>query len=136
MTEPRGRDGLRVIVVGAGMAGISAARALGDAGIEAVVLEARDRIGGRLHTVELGGSRVDLGGSWVHTPIGNPMTDVAKRHGVALVLGSFLESVVVWDPGAGLLGRDEAQLLLEAVPAFEEWVESAGADAGTSVADG
>ena len=61
----------RVLVVGAGVAGLTAANALTHAGVECVVLEARDRIGGRLHTVDVGGSPVDLGGSWIHMPDGN-----------------------------------------------------------------
>jgi len=62
----------RVVVVGAGIAGLTVASALAHGGVECVVVEARDRIGGRLHTVDLAGSPVDLGGSWIHTPIGNP----------------------------------------------------------------
>ena len=58
----------RVLVVGGGIAGLTAANALTHAGVECVVLEARDRIGGRLHTVDVGGSPVDLGGSWIHMP--------------------------------------------------------------------
>ena len=40
-----------VIVIGAGLAGLEAARGLGGAGRRVIVLEARDRIGGRVHTV-------------------------------------------------------------------------------------
>ena len=54
------------MVVGAGVAGLAAARALHDNGIETIVLEGRDRIGGRTHTVEVGSAAVDLGASWVH----------------------------------------------------------------------
>jgi monoamine oxidase len=73
----------RVVVVGAGIAGLTAANALTHAGTECVVLEARDRIGGRLHTADLAGSPVDLGGSWIHMPGGNPMTAFARQAGVA-----------------------------------------------------
>ncbi|WP_321573720.1 FAD-dependent oxidoreductase [Nocardioides sp. Kera G14] len=58
----------RVIVVGAGMAGLTVANALLTAGVECVVVEARDRIGGRLHTVDVDGHPADLGGAWIHHP--------------------------------------------------------------------
>jgi len=127
----------RVIVVGGGMAGVSAARALTDAGVACVVLEARDRLGGRLHTVDVGGAPVDLGGSWVHTPVGNPLTAVAERHGVALRPGSFLERAVVWDRDAGVLGAAAAERLLGSVAEdFPAWVEASGLAAQMSVAEG
>jgi monoamine oxidase len=71
----------RVLVAGAGIAGLTVANALTHAGVDCVVLEARDRIGGRLHTADLGGSPVDLGASWIHTPDGNPMRAFAQLAG-------------------------------------------------------
>src|SRR4051794_41773879 len=62
-----------VVVIGAGMAGLAAARALHDAGVEVVVVEGRDRVGGRTHTVELEGVAVDLGAAWVHNGAGPPL---------------------------------------------------------------
>lgn len=56
---------LDTIVIGAGLAGLTAARRLRDAGKRVVVLEARDRVGGRTQTVELAGDPVDLGGQWI-----------------------------------------------------------------------
>lgn len=56
---------VEVAVVGAGYAGLAAARKLTEEGRSTVVLEARDRVGGRTHTVEEAGAIVDLGGQWI-----------------------------------------------------------------------
>lgn len=66
----------RVIVVGAGMSGLTAARALHDQGYEVIVLEARDRLGGRTWTEDVGGATLDLGGAWIHGPRGNPLAEM------------------------------------------------------------
>ncbi|MBK6515300.1 MAG: FAD-dependent oxidoreductase [Polyangiaceae bacterium] len=54
-----------VCVVGAGFSGLMAARRLSEAGKHVIVLEARDRVGGRVHTVTEAGAVLDLGGQWV-----------------------------------------------------------------------
>jgi polyamine oxidase len=123
-----------VIVVGAGIAGLTVANALTHAGVDVVVLEARDRIGGRLHTVDLGGSQVDLGGSWIHTPDGNPMSALADLLGVMRSPVDFFESAVLVDSDGN---RDALAPVLPMVDAFYEWLdqERASIDASPSVAD-
>ncbi len=71
-----------VIVVGAGFAGLAAARELSRRGHRTLVLEARDRIGGRAWTVDLGGAPVDMGAAWIHGIDGNPLAAVAREAGV------------------------------------------------------
>jgi polyamine oxidase len=87
----------RVLVVGAGIAGLTVANALRHADVDCVVLEARERIGGRLHTVDVGGSLVDLGGSWIHSPVGNPMSAFADQVGVARRTANPLTELAGYD---------------------------------------
>ena len=54
-----------VLVVGAGLAGLTAARRLADAGRAVLVLEARDRVGGRTLTETVERHAIDLGGQWI-----------------------------------------------------------------------
>ncbi|MEB7503237.1 FAD-dependent oxidoreductase [Arthrobacter koreensis] len=80
------------IVVGAGVSGLSAARALASQGQKVVVLEARDRIGGRLHTERLDGRVTDLGASWIHGIDGGPLHKLTRSFGLADVeftVGSY-----------------------------------------------
>ncbi len=111
----------RVVVVGAGIAGLTVANALTHGGVECVVLEARDRIGGRLHTVNLAGAPVDLGGSWIHTPIGNPMRAFADQAGVRCRSANPLPELAGFDSceGRRLSAAEVAESLslqLEAFP--------------------
>jgi monoamine oxidase len=55
-----------VVIIGGGFAGVTAARELAIRGRTSVLVEARDRLGGRTHTVEHEGHAVELGGTWVH----------------------------------------------------------------------
>ena len=77
-------ESVEVCVVGAGAAGLAAARRLRAGGAEVLVLEARDRIGGRAHTDSVGGFPVDLGCGWLHSADRNPWTALAERLGFAI----------------------------------------------------
>ncbi|MGD9959761.1 flavin monoamine oxidase family protein [Nocardioides sp.] len=92
----------RVLVVGAGIAGLTVANALAHAAVECVVLEARSRIGGRLYTTDLAGSPVDLGGSWIHHPTGNPLMRFAQTAGIGSRSATPLPELTAFDCRTGL----------------------------------
>ena len=74
-------QGERILVLGAGMAGLAAARTLVDRGHTVTVLEARPTIGGRIRTDTSLGVPVDLGASYIHGTKGNPLVGLAARFG-------------------------------------------------------
>lgn len=72
--------GETVLVVGAGMAGLAAAVRLEKMGFTVIVVEARDRVGGRVRTDRsVNGLAFDVGASWIHGIRGNPITKLARR---------------------------------------------------------
>jgi monoamine oxidase len=74
--------GLRIAVVGAGMAGLAAVDRLAKAGANTILVEARARTGGRIWTAAPG---VDLGASWIHGATGNPLVALARATGTRRV---------------------------------------------------
>ena len=76
--------GANVVVIGAGIAGLNAARLLRDAGATVTVLEARDRIGGRVHTDTSWGVPIEMGAAWVHALRGNPLVPLLNTAGTTL----------------------------------------------------
>lgn len=75
-------EGARVVVVGAGLAGLGAARELHGLGYQVTVVEGRDRRGGRTFTDHSLGLPLDLGASWIHGIEGNPLSALADDLGV------------------------------------------------------
>ncbi|ESO03800.1 hypothetical protein HELRODRAFT_191961 [Helobdella robusta] len=71
----------KVVVIGGGLAGISAAKTLIQNGVQDVLLiEAKDRLGGRVHTIiHDDGGPLELGAQWIHGEKGNDIADLAKQ---------------------------------------------------------
>lgn len=74
-----------VVVVGAGAAGIAAARRLHDSAVCCLLVEARPRLGGRAWTfIDESGFALDLGCGWLHSADRNPWCDIAKAQGASI----------------------------------------------------
>ena len=113
-----------VVVIGGGLAGLSAASALVGAGVQALVLEARDRVGGRTFSDRLDdGTVVDLGGQWL-----------GARHDALRELAEELgcETFPTYDAGdqldvrdgavhrfSGLLPRDDEEMVADLSSAYD-----------------
>jgi monoamine oxidase len=76
-------DEPRIIIIGAGLAGVSALSKFLENGYENVLLlEAENRIGGRVETVPFGANVADIGAQWIHGEKGNVIYQMVSKHGV------------------------------------------------------
>ena len=103
--------GSRVIVVGAGFAGLTAARQLQTDGYEVVVLEAQEKIGGRANTDVSLGANVDLGASWLHGGPGNPLKAIAKHHGITSFGSDYSNGLLFQNDVAGAAPTEIADVV-------------------------
>ena len=123
----------RVVVVGAGIAGLAAAQELRGHGVDVQVWEARDRVGGRAVGVEVGGSTFDLGANWLQQFDENVLARTAEALGLRTVATDFTDPLVLGSPTGGVprpegLARGLRERLATAAPGtsigqvVEEWL--------------
>lgn len=80
---------MRVLIVGAGMAGLAAGQMLMERGFDVTILEASQRMGGRIWTDYSLGIPFDLGASWIHGIEHNPIKELAHQFRARYVLTDF-----------------------------------------------
>jgi len=117
-------SGYDVIIVGAGLAGLSAARELAHLGHSALILEANDRIGGRAYVGQIAvgeigdpTASIDYGGAWIHGVPTNPLTPLVDAMGFRR---SRSELDVPYYVDSHRASAEQTELFHEAIEEYEE----------------
>lgn len=132
-----------VVVIGAGVSGLTAARLLTRSGLTVTVLEARDRIGGRLHSEHADGRVTDVGGSWIHGITASAVYEVAKAFGMPMTeftVGSYQAGgrpIAYYGPGGERLSDAATASFIADVAAVDQRLTEviSALDAGHSYAE-
>lgn len=108
------RTNSRIAIIGAGLAGLSAARDLKQRGADVIIVEARDRIGGRIWTSRAWPDMpMDMGASWIHGVKGNPLTALADEAGAKRIATSY-DSTIAYDANGAQIETEGATAKAEA----------------------
>ena len=119
----------RTIVIGAGLAGLSAAQALSRQGLDVQVLEALERPGGRVWTSRLWPDLpVDLGATWVHGVRKNPLTELADAVGAPRIGTRYGSSLWLAEDGRPLRMRPALKAATRMLKRIRDGIEDADSD--------
>lgn len=99
-----------IIIIGAGISGIAAARSLKAKGYNVLILEARNRIGGRIWTDNSLGIPLDLGASWIHGITNNPIKQLADQFALKTLPVNYEARQIFDDNGTPLTARADTTL--------------------------
>ncbi|KAK9510868.1 hypothetical protein O3M35_005557 [Rhynocoris fuscipes] len=118
------RSSPRIVIIGAGVAGIAAATSLLDRGFDNVtVIEAEDRIGGRVHSVPFGKKHVDLGAHWIHGEVDNPVYGLVHEMDIVHHSGDYNNLHFVSDDGRTIPTNVGMNLFAQTGQLFENEAE-------------
>ena len=102
--KKNGKPGERILVLGAGMAGVAAANRLQAEGYDVLVVEGRRRLGGRIYTDRPEthglGTDLDLGAAWIHGHIRNPIAHLSRKIGQRLLYTDFDNAELKYPDGS------------------------------------
>jgi len=126
-----------VLIVGAGIAGLSAARELTRRGCTVSVLEARERIGGRIWTDRSLGIPLDMGASWIHHTHGNPLSELAHEVGAERFETTY-NNIARYGPNGRRLNAEENRSIDKTArrlqKKIEKWQDNYDSDTSLQVA--
>lgn len=122
---------VKVLIIGAGMAGAAAAYHLRQSGFEVTVIEARERSGGRIHTAFSMDTPIDLGAAWIHEASRNPLKTLATQLNIPLINTDY-KKIGVYRPDGSRISRRE---LLPVTRQFERALQAAAKHSRQVVAD-
>ena len=105
-------DATDCIIIGAGIAGLAAGDYLRKKGWDVTILEARERVGGRVWSRAdwKGKQSVDMGASWIHGISGNPMAERAQKEGIRIVPFDYEKKSVYQKGGSRILSAEETRI--------------------------
>jgi monoamine oxidase len=124
----------RTLVIGAGLSGLAAAQELHRQGHEVIVIEARERIGGRIWTsTQWADMPLDFGATWIHGPEGNPLTDLAEQINAERLTTSYDRAVIYNTSGTPLSETEEARMADLRTQVFRALKEAQDSDEDASI---
>jgi monoamine oxidase len=122
---PNSTNKKKIIIIGAGISGLAACKQLIEYGFDATVIEARDRIGGRIWIDNTLGIQLGLGANWMHGTEGNPLLPIAKKTQTEMVLLDATTSIVYDDDGKIISSNDKKNFDTKFVNILEQAKEFA-----------
>ena len=120
-------DEVDIAIVGAGAAGLAAAEAVAASGLSGILLEARDRLGGRAHTIDTSLGPLDLGCEWLHSADVNPLVERVEALGLTVDKTPPPWANIADSP---VFTREERAAFGEAFQALDAHIEAAARDGG------